>query len=85
MRIAHGNIERTYPQVLPFEKPLSPAERRVYDGLIDGKAAVEIARELWVSEHTVRSQIKSIKLKLGVSTQTMAIVMYYKLAMENAA
>ncbi len=46
---------------------LSPGERAVVELLLDGLSAREIARARGTSVNTVRSQIRSIHTKLGVS------------------
>ena len=61
--------ERT--RLAPFER-LTPRERQVLRGIIDGMRAAEIAERSFVSVDTVRSQIKSILVKLGVSSQLAA-------------
>ncbi|MGC8628333.1 MAG: response regulator transcription factor [Acidimicrobiales bacterium] len=57
---------------------LSPRERQVLLALMHGKSAGEISRELYVSVPTVRSQIRSILVKLGVSSQLAAVVLAYR-------
>jgi DNA-binding NarL/FixJ family response regulator len=54
---------------------LSPREAQVLGSLADGKRVREIAAEAFVSEATVRSQVKSILAKLGVSSQIAAVAM----------
>jgi len=46
---------------------LTPAEREVSLALLRGERAAQIARRRRVSVYTVRSQIKSIYAKAGVS------------------
>lgn len=52
---------------------LTGRERAVLDQLLAGRAPAEIAREDFVAEATVRSQIKSILTKLGVHSQIGAV------------
>ncbi len=56
----------------PFAE-LSPRERQVLAGLMDGRAPAVLAKENFVSVATVRSQIKSVLGKLGVSSQLEAV------------
>lgn len=56
----------------PFTE-LSPREREVLAGLMDGRAPAVLAKENYVSVATVRSQIKSVLGKLGVSSQLEAV------------
>lgn len=52
---------------------LSRREREVLDRIVEGRSAQEIAAEFVVSVHTVRSQIKSVLGKLGVTSQLSAV------------
>lgn len=54
---------------------LTPREKAVLSGLIDGVTVREIARHSVVSEATVRTQVKSILAKLEVSSQLAAVGM----------
>ncbi|MEX1164733.1 MAG: response regulator transcription factor [Nitriliruptor sp.] len=58
----------------PFER-LTERERQVLDALIDGWSADDLAAEWVVAVSTVRSQIRSILLKLGVNSQLSAIAL----------
>lgn len=61
----------------PFEQ-LSPREQQVLAGLMDGRAPAVLAEENYVSVATVRSQIKSLLAKLGVSSQLEAVAMAHR-------
>lgn len=52
---------------------LSRREGEVLGELMDGVPVPEIARSSYVSEATVRTQVKSIRAKLGVSSQLAAV------------
>jgi two-component system, NarL family, nitrate/nitrite response regulator NarL len=52
---------------------LTVREREILEHLTDGHQVREIARESFVSEATVRTQVKSILAKLGVSSQLAAV------------
>jgi len=52
---------------------LTTREREVLDRLINGNQVREIAQASFVSEATVRTQVKSILAKLGVSSQLAAV------------
>jgi two-component system nitrate/nitrite response regulator NarL len=56
----------------PFER-LTPREREVFSLLVEGLAAEEIARRFFVSEATVRTQIRGVLKKLAVSSQMAAV------------
>ena len=58
----------------PFEQ-LTERERAVLESLTNGQRAEEIADQAFVSISTVRSQIRAILTKLGVSSQLAAVAM----------
>ena len=57
---------------------LSARERQVLSALMRGETARDISRQSFVSLPTVRSQIRSIFIKLGVSSQLAAVVLAYR-------
>ena len=59
---------------LPFER-LTPRERHVLEGLVEGTRADEIAAASFVSVTTVRNQIQSVLTKLGAGSQIEAVAM----------
>jgi two-component system nitrate/nitrite response regulator NarL len=52
---------------------LTTREREILEHLTNGEQVREIARSSFVSEATVRTQVKSILAKLGVSSQLAAV------------
>ncbi|MHC3367287.1 response regulator transcription factor [Rhodococcus aetherivorans] len=67
-----GSVEAVFPdEVVRVE--LSPRERRVLALLADGSPQSEIARLLFVSPNTVKTQLRSIYRKLEVHTRVEAI------------
>jgi DNA-binding NarL/FixJ family response regulator len=54
-------------------------EAEVLGQLMAGKQVSEIARLRFVSESTVRTQVKSILAKLGVNSQLTAVGLAHKL------
>ena len=60
---------------LPHFADLSQRERFVLAELMEGHCAEEIAQAAFVSISTVRSQIKAILQKLGVSSQLAAVAL----------
>jgi two-component system nitrate/nitrite response regulator NarL len=54
---------------------LTPREAHVLGQLAHGKRVREVAEEAFVSEATVRTQVKSILAKLGVNSQLAAVAM----------
>ena len=68
-RRVRENEER---RLVPFDG-LTPREQEVLGMLMDGMQAAVIAEESFVSLATVRSQIRAILTKLGVSSQLAAV------------
>jgi DNA-binding NarL/FixJ family response regulator len=58
---------------------LTPRERQVLLAMMDGVLVRDIARQSVVSEATVRTQVKSILSKLGVSSQLAAVGMAHQI------
>lgn len=58
----------------PFQR-LSRRESVVLAALLDGRSVERIARESFVSEATVRTQVRAILTKLGVNSQLEAVAM----------
>lgn len=54
---------------------LTPREEQVLAGLMDGQAPSALAEQNYVSVATVRTQIKNLLGKLGVSSQLQAVAM----------
>jgi len=53
---------------------LSRREQQLIDGLVRGLSDKELACELSLSRHTVRSYLKRLYLELGVHNRTQAVV-----------
>jgi DNA-binding NarL/FixJ family response regulator len=62
-------VEPLYPAL----SKLTTQERAVLTGLDEGKSYKEIAAQKFVSENTIRSQVRSIYEKLEVHTRTDAL------------
>ena len=58
---------------------LSAREKSVFELLIINKSTKEIARELGISEKTVRNHISNVMQKLGVNGRAGAVVELLKL------
>ena len=67
-----ASFQRTEPRFPELER-LTKQEREVLKGLDKGLSYKEIAAEHFVTEHTVRSQVRSIYEKLEVHTRTEAL------------
>ena len=51
---------------------LSPAERRILELVADGLTNGQIARQLWVTETTIKFHLSRVYRKLGVANRTAA-------------
>jgi DNA-binding CsgD family transcriptional regulator len=51
---------------------LTGREREILDHVAAGRSNAEIARELWLSPHTVRKHLENVYRKLGVNNRTEA-------------
>jgi DNA-binding NarL/FixJ family response regulator len=54
---------------------LTPREASVLRGLLDGQRAEDLARASSVSQATIRSQLRGVLTKLGVTSQLEAVAM----------
>lgn len=61
-------------ELAPFEA-LTPRERAVLSAVIEGQSAGEIAKRSFVSEATVRTQIRGVLTKLDVTSQLAAVAL----------
>jgi DNA-binding NarL/FixJ family response regulator len=67
---AHPGIEAARARI----RDLSPAQHSVLMALADGRSNKEIARELDVTEATVKAHLTAIFRKMGVSNRTQALL-----------
>lgn len=58
---------------------LTPREKEIFTLLIDNYNTKEIAKNLGISEKTVRNHISNVMQKLGVSGRASAVVELLKL------
>lgn len=52
---------------------LTPRERQIFTLLVNNKSTKEIAKELSISEKTVRNHISNVIQKLGVDSRVQAV------------
>ncbi|MCD2184584.1 helix-turn-helix transcriptional regulator [Rhizobium sp. GN54] len=64
-----GNV-RPHLQALAAAQGLSPAETRVFAGIVAGRSLTEIALASGTKRETVRTQLKSIFAKTGTASQS---------------
>jgi NarL family two-component system response regulator YdfI len=60
---------------MSFEESLTPREVEVLALLAEGAGNKEIARQLRISEHTIKFHVGSILAKLGASSRTEAVTL----------
>ena len=60
------------------QEELTPSERRILQTLVAGKSNKEIAYDLKISENTVKTHVKNVFEKLGVSDRTSAATLAIK-------
>ena len=58
---------------------LTPREKEIFQLLIDNYSTKDIAKELKISEKTVRNHISNVMQKLGVNGRASAVVELLKL------
>jgi DNA-binding NarL/FixJ family response regulator len=74
-RLTLGLVEpRSAPAVAPRE-PLTPREQEVLTWMAQGYANKAIARQLRITEHTVKFHVNAVLDKLGAQSRTEAVVM----------
>lgn len=69
------------------DAPTAPLTRRelvVLAHLSDKVTLDDVARELFVSRNTVKTQVRSVYRKLGISTRAEAVVYARKLGLSEA-
>jgi len=74
-----GDVPLEAPQQNPLES-LSPAQRRILDGLLRGLRNKQIAFEMGITEKTVKAYTTAMYRKLGVSSRTQAIILASEVA-----
>jgi DNA-binding NarL/FixJ family response regulator len=62
------------PDLPPLPEPLTPREQEVLQLLAEGLPNKAIARQLEISDHTVKFHVNAIMGKLGAQSRTEAVV-----------
>ena len=73
IRVLLGDRSAVDPQVVVLHTGLTPAQSHVAVMLADGNTVRDIALKMGVKENTVRTHIKRIRRRLGVSTQAQVV------------
>ena len=73
------------PSTEPLQVALSPRQRDVLARLARGMPAKSIARDLGLSEHTVKEYTAALFLTLGVHNRTEAVIKASQLALRPSA
>ncbi len=58
---------------LAWNPDVSYREVQVLEGVATGMTDVQVGRKLWVSQHTVKSHLRRIYVKLGVCSRAQAV------------
>lgn len=58
---------------------LTKREQEIFELLVENKTTAQIAKQLFVSEKTIRNHISNVIGKLGVNSRTQALVELIKL------
>ncbi len=66
---------RRHSSPTPGSRPeqLTAREREILELVAEGRRNAEVARLLWISQHTVRKHLENAYTKLGVHTRTGAV------------
>ena len=69
----HAQLEKERTAIVPGSSALTAAELRLLPLLATHMPAREIAAEMFLSAHTIRTQMKSIYRRLGVDSRIQAV------------
>lgn len=79
---AHGDIKPALQDLISTHA-LSSAEARVFAGIVAGRSLMELAQAAGVKRETIRSQLKSIFVKTGTTSQTDLVRLAAGISPEN--
>jgi DNA-binding CsgD family transcriptional regulator len=75
IRWFHRQLMLSYG-LLIADSPLTPAERRVLERLLEGRAEKDISRLLGQSQHTTHEYVKSLYRKFGVNNRAALMALW---------
>ncbi len=70
--------QRSHPRQGSALDRLSERERQVFAAIARGLSNAEIGRELFVTEHTVKTHVSSLLAKLGLASRLQAVIAAYE-------
>jgi len=79
MKVAQGHPASLSDQIVQSFK-LTPAERRLLEGILTGMTLSEIAEERHVSYNTLKNQLRSVNEKTGIHRQANLVRVFATLA-----
>ncbi len=68
-------VELVNPDALVGDVHFTPRELEILSHLAEGRSNVEIAKQCWISENTVKFHLKNLFRKLGVRDRGQAMMM----------
>jgi DNA-binding CsgD family transcriptional regulator len=71
--IAHCRGDFGPRRKIAWNPDVSYREVQVLEGVAVGMTDVQVGRKLWVSQHTIKSHLRRIYVKLGVSSRAQAV------------
>lgn len=71
--IAHCRGDFGPRRKMAWNPDVSYREVQVLEGVAVGMTDVQVGRKLWVSQHTIKSHLRRIYVKLGVSSRAQAV------------
>ena len=77
-RVIKKFVRTPHPDPPPEFEELSERERDVFRLMVDGRSNAEIAKELYISEATVKTHVTHVLQKLKVRDRVQAVVLAYQ-------